>query len=120
MVVVVTVAAAVGGVVVVVTLPGPGPGPGPGSAPAGASYADPSEIFRLSEPALPFLAFPLLVPRLRKFGPKAVRRQAPFVAVAAVAAAGTSARSPGPRAPGLPAVGARAVRHWHDVTGRRL
>lgn len=114
---VVTVAAAVGGVV---TLPGPRPGPGPGSAPAGASYADPSEVFRLSEPALPFLAFPLLVPRLRKFGPKAVRRQAPFVAVAAVAAAGTSARSPGPRAPGLPAVGARAVRHWHDVTGRRL
>lgn len=118
MVVTVTVAAAAVGVVV--TLPGPGPGPGPGSAPAGASYADPSEVFRLSEPALPFLTFPLLVPRLRKFGPKAVRRQAPFVAVAAVAAAGTCARSPGPRAPGLPAVGAGTVRHRHDVTGRRL
>lgn len=97
-------------VVVVVTLPGPGPGPGP------ASDADPSEVFRLSESALPLLALPLPVARLRQFGPEAVRGQAPLAAVAAVAAPGArpSPGSPGPRAPRVPAaVRARSIRQWH-------
>lgn len=53
----VVVAVVVG--VVVVALPGPGPGPGP------ASYADPSEVSRLSESVLPLLALPLPVAGLR-------------------------------------------------------
>lgn len=96
--------------VVVVSLPGPGPGPRPGPA----SYADPSEVFGLSEAALPFLPLPLSVSGLREFGPEAVRRQAPLAAVVSVAAAGTSAWSPGARTARLrAAVGAHAIRQRH-------
>lgn len=106
------------GAVVVVTLPGSGPRPGPGAAAAGASYADPSDVPRLSETTLPFLAFPFFVPRLREFGPEAVRGQAPVATVVAVPAAGaaarTSPRSPGPRAPRPNAtVRARSLRQRH-------
>ena len=86
-----------------------------GPGPAAASYADPSDVSRLSEPTLPLLALPFPVPRLREFGPEAVRGQAPFVASAAVTAAGASPRSPGPRAARPPAaVRVRLVRMRHS------
>lgn len=100
------VAVVVGDRVVVVSLSGPGPAP--------ALYANPPDASSLFEPAVPLFVFLLPVSRLRKFGPEAVRRQAPLAAAAAVSAPGPSPRSAGPGAARLrAAVRARPVRLGH-------
>lgn len=110
----VVVSAVGAAVVVVVTFPWPRSGPRAGPT----SYADPSDVSRFSESTLTLLTFPLSVSRFREFRAKTIRRQAPFAAVAAVAAAGTSAGSTGAGTPTLAAVvRARSIWQRHNHRG---
>lgn len=99
----------------VVVMPFSGPGAGPGAAAMGA-YADTSDIFGLSKTTVPFFAFPLSVPRSRKFRAKAVGGQAPITTVVAVtvSAARPSSTSLVSRTPSVPAaIRARPIRQRH-------